>query len=366
MLIRSMFSIGLLAAAMIAGRASSIALRIRSARSLAGRINLEGSLTPFGACLFGIGFGYGLRAKRTCAGFRSLFLSSGGDGDLNGLFLRALCRCDHCYVLVAIGDFRCFGGSDTFLGADCKRARFVSGGRCGGLFLRLLRGLHSGRDARDLDRTVALNRRRLDRAIARDRGGLDHLVRLGLRYGLCLGGRYPGNFGEAGLFRFSRRDRGGLLGAARGKRLFLKQPRLFGSLSDLERLVVGFQVSLLDRHSVGRDDIVAGLLALLNGARQHRQTFGIESVVFVEMLEGSLVEMRDRHRLQLHCRQADLHQLVKNGDDHDAAVQHHLFAAKTRSDQRDIFGRTAVKTGQDDADDQEGKQHDACVDQDVQ
>ena len=81
--------------------------------------------------------------------------------------------------------------------------------------------------------------------------------------------------------------------------LFLLQPSHLGLALQGQRLTLGFQVALANGDDGALLDVVADLAALLDDLDELGQTFGVEAVGRVEMLQISLVEIADGDRMKL-------------------------------------------------------------------
>ena len=103
---------------------------------------------------------------------------------------------------------------------------------------------------------------------------------------------------------FSRSERSrassrALLGAAELDLAFLLQPGLFGLALDIQRLLFRLQVARADLDHRVLLDVVAQLAAGLDRLDHGGQTFGIEPVGGVEVLDVGLVDIGDGHGFQL-------------------------------------------------------------------
>ncbi len=117
---------------------------------------------------------------------------------------------------------------------------------------------------------------------------LDRLTRGDLRR-LCLGV-------TAGAFP---RELGALLGAAEFDLALLIEPRALALALDVERLLLGLEVTGADLNHRVLLDVVAFLALVLDAADQRGQAFGVEAVRRVEEFEAGLVDVEDGDAFQL-------------------------------------------------------------------
>jgi hypothetical protein len=191
---------------------------------------------------------------------------------------------------------------NTFSSAVTASARAVSAGRLGDAlrfaFLRhrdrpLLLGeleRHAPFDLRRLDRSLLADPLLLDRLLGADARRIDRLLGGDLR---------------ALALLLALRPLGHELGALPGARdldlALLAQARVLALAVDLERELLGLEVLVADRDQGVLLDVVALLLALLDRLGEARQALGVEGVARVEELHAGLVELGQRHRLELEA-----------------------------------------------------------------
>ena len=96
-------------------------------------------------------------------------------------------------------------------------------------------------------------------------------------------------------------DLGPLGRALRLELALLRQPRILQLAVDVERLPLGVEILVADLDHRVLLDVVADLLAPLDLLGQARQALGVEGVGRVEELHGRLVELGQRHGLELEA-----------------------------------------------------------------
>lgn len=93
----------------------------------------------------------------------------------------------------------------------------------------------------------------------------------------------------------------------------LRKPRLLALPLDLGRLSLGLEIACADRDYRALFDLVSKLAALLDVADQRCQALGIEAIRRVEVLERRLVDVHDRHALELEPVLREI--LLRDGTD---------------------------------------------------
>ena len=203
--------------------------------------------------------------------------------------------------------------------------------------------LLAGGDLGLLDGALALDLALADLALGRDAGLADGPLvgNLGL---LDLLAR--GDLGTLGL-RVAQgslaRQLGALDGAADLDVALLIEARRFALALDVERLLLGLEVACADADHRVLLDVVAQLAAVLDLADQLGQAFGVEAVRRVEELQIGLVEIGQRHGLEL---QAVLRQRLGGGRLDALQVDapllvhlHHAHLGGDRAQRRDELAR---------------------------
>jgi hypothetical protein len=161
------------------------------------------------------------------------------------------------------------------------------GHRDGALLLRQLDGLPPG-DLQLLHLALPGDAVFLDRALRGDTGAIHRLAGGDLRaFGLLLPiGALPGHVGSLG-------------GALHLELALLGQPRVLELAVDIQGLALGLQVLVPDLDHGVLLDVVANLLPPLDLIGEPGEALRVEGVRGVEELHARLVELGERHRLQL-------------------------------------------------------------------
>ena len=135
-------------------------------------------------------------------------------------------------------------------------------------------------DLERLDLPLARDALLLDRALGDDARAVHRLARLDLR-----------SLGLLILLRLLARDVGALRRPLHLQLAGLLQARVLEVTVDVERLPLGVQILVADLDHGVLLDVVALLLARLDGLGQPRQALGVEGVRRIEELHRGLVEL---------------------------------------------------------------------------